>query len=73
MAQKEWIKKLSQRYDWLDENPGPETVVQEATQRDIDSLDFLIDKLDERTGPGYARWKNFREYHDTFLGTPDDE
>lgn len=47
MCETEWVQELSKRYNWPDDQPGPEQVVKEAKKRGIDSLDVLIDKMED--------------------------
>jgi hypothetical protein len=64
------IEELQQRYTWSAEEPGPEKVVQQAKERNVD-LDELIEKMDDPNGTGWERWKWYRNYAIAFGGLRD--
>ena len=42
-----WVERLEEEFQWSDSEPGPERVVEEARKRGIDSVEFLIDRMEE--------------------------
>lgn len=59
----DWTGTLAEEFNWTDDR-GPGTVVQEAQQIGIDSLEDLLAALEEAPtsySTGYAKWRYYRE------------
>lgn len=58
-----WTDVLAEEFDWTDDR-GPETVVKEARETGIDSLQELraaLDRAPPSYSTGYAKWRYYRE------------
>jgi hypothetical protein len=46
MTDQEWIRELTENHEWPDDEPGPETVIEEAKARGIDSIEHLLARME---------------------------
>jgi len=42
-----WVERLEKEFQWSDSEPGPERVVEEAKKKGIDSVEHLIDRMED--------------------------
>lgn len=62
---------LIERFEWSDNEPGADKVIQEAEQRGIESLSDLIEYMNDAPSnctTGYQKWNHHQGYRDAFTG-----
>jgi len=68
---RKWQIRLSELFGWESEEPGPEVVVTEAKQQGVESLENLIQAMQDapsRYRTGYQKWNWCQEDDDALTG-----
>jgi len=65
----EWTDRLSDEFDWTGKEPNRKTVIEEARDRGIESVDELIEYMQqapENCSTGNSKWKWYKNTGEAF-------